>query len=66
MSPRKSDSRRRCPICGKPRVEEFKAFCSKACADIDLSRWLSGRYAIPAQENDETDSGQEGDSSDMT
>jgi endogenous inhibitor of DNA gyrase (YacG/DUF329 family) len=39
---------RSCPICGKPATQEFKPFCSKRCADIDLHRWLSGAYAIPA------------------
>jgi uncharacterized protein len=36
-----------CPICGKRQAAAFRPFCSKACADIDLSRWLGGRYAIP-------------------
>lgn len=44
-----------CPICGKPRDLAYKPFCSKRCADVDLSRWLGGRYAIPAQEEDEGD-----------
>ena len=30
-------------------------FCSKRCADIDLHRWLSGVYAIPAEEEDPDD-----------
>ena len=25
----------------------YRPFCSKRCADVDLQRWLSGRYAIP-------------------
>lgn len=29
----------------------MKPFCSKRCADIDLSRWLKGSYAIPAEDN---------------
>jgi uncharacterized protein len=41
---------RRCPICGKPRAERFRPFCSRRCADVDLSRWLGGTYAIPAAE----------------
>jgi endogenous inhibitor of DNA gyrase (YacG/DUF329 family) len=41
-----------CPICGRPMVVEFRPFCSKRCADIDLQRWLSGRYAVPAVEDD--------------
>jgi endogenous inhibitor of DNA gyrase (YacG/DUF329 family) len=40
----------KCPTCGKPEVAEYRPFCSKRCADVDLNRWLSGRYAIPAAE----------------
>ena len=36
-----------CPICGKPVKAEFRPFCSKRCADVDLSRWFSGAYAVP-------------------
>jgi endogenous inhibitor of DNA gyrase (YacG/DUF329 family) len=43
---------RRCPICGKPTLQRFRPFCSKRCADIDLNRWLSGRYAVPVVEED--------------
>ncbi|WP_276199685.1 DNA gyrase inhibitor YacG [Chelatococcus sp. XZ-Ab1] len=42
-----------CPICGKPRVERWRPFCSSRCADVDLNRWLSGSYAIPAAEDDD-------------
>ena len=41
---------RPCPICGKPSVREFYPFNSKRCADLDLHRWLSGAYAIAAEE----------------
>jgi uncharacterized protein len=37
-----------CPICGKPLAQDYRPFCSKRCADIDLSRWLKGIYVIPA------------------
>lgn len=40
-------SAERCPICDKPADGKFKPFCSKRCADVDLSRWLKGSYAIP-------------------
>jgi endogenous inhibitor of DNA gyrase (YacG/DUF329 family) len=40
----------KCPICGKPSARETHPFCSRRCADIDLNRWLSGSYAIPAVE----------------
>ncbi|MFD2648540.1 DNA gyrase inhibitor YacG [Devosia albogilva] len=52
---------KRCPICGKPTVEEFKPFCSKRCADIDLNRWLSGTYVIPARGDDSGDTDEDAD-----
>jgi hypothetical protein len=45
----------RCPICREPRIEAFRPFCSKRCADIDLSRWLSGSYAIPVADDEDED-----------
>jgi endogenous inhibitor of DNA gyrase (YacG/DUF329 family) len=42
-----------CPICGKLAIPEFRPFCSRRCADVDLNRWLSGVYAVPAVETDE-------------
>jgi hypothetical protein len=42
----------RCPICHAPAVPEYVPFCSKRCADVDLHRWLSGSYAVPAEEDD--------------
>lgn len=48
---------RPCPICGKPRVERYKPFCSKHCADVDLGRWLNGRYAVPVTSDDEDEDG---------
>jgi endogenous inhibitor of DNA gyrase (YacG/DUF329 family) len=44
---------RPCPNCGKPASEEYRPFCSKRCADIDLHRWLRGAYAIPGEPVDE-------------
>lgn len=44
-----------CPICGKPAADEFRPFCSRRCADIDLNRWLSGVYAIPVKEDEDED-----------
>lgn len=37
----------RCPMCARPSDDEFRPFCSKRCANIDLSRWLTGSYVIP-------------------
>jgi hypothetical protein len=42
-----------CPICRKPAEAKFRPFCSKRCADLDLQRWLTGRYAIPGAAADE-------------
>ncbi|GAB4226447.1 MAG: hypothetical protein Kow0032_04060 [Methyloligellaceae bacterium] len=36
-----------CPMCGKKTEREFRPFCSRRCADLDLARWLNGSYAIP-------------------
>jgi endogenous inhibitor of DNA gyrase (YacG/DUF329 family) len=44
-----------CPICKKPSVEEHKPFCSKRCADVDLGRWLTEGYALPARPEAEDD-----------
>ncbi len=48
---------RTCPICGKPRVNEYRPFCSKRCADIDLGRWLKGAYVVAG----EADADEDGD-----
>ena len=52
---------RRCPICGKPQNPELRPFCSKRCADIDLGRWLGGKYSIPTDERPESDIPREDD-----
>ena len=44
-----------CPICGRPVEAAFTPFCSARCADIDLGRWLSDRYAIPDEDEDDSD-----------
>jgi uncharacterized protein len=44
-----------CPICAKPSVQRYHPFCSVRCADVDLGRWLGGRYAIPASDPAEED-----------
>ncbi len=45
-----------CPICKKQPDAKYRPFCSKRCADIDLGKWLTGNYAIPAEDTDEEDS----------
>ena len=39
-----------CPICHKETDPKYRPFCSKRCADVDLGRWLTGAYVIPAEE----------------
>ncbi len=41
-----------CPICRKPVEVKYRPFCSKHCADVDLARWLNGRYVVPGTEGD--------------
>ena len=51
----------KCPICGRPSDPAVRPFCSKRCADVDLQRWLSDRYAMPGREDEErpSDAGSE-------
>ncbi len=44
-----------CPICGKTTDAHYRPFCSRRCADIDLGRWLTESYAIPASDDDPDD-----------
>jgi uncharacterized protein len=53
--------RRPCPICKRKSTSEFHPFCSKRCADEDLSKWLGGNYAIPGATSLGTGSSNEDD-----
>ncbi len=44
-----------CPMCGKPVERKYRPFCSARCADLDLHRWLSGRYAVPVRDDEDED-----------
>jgi endogenous inhibitor of DNA gyrase (YacG/DUF329 family) len=44
-------TRKKCPICGKAPLPAGQRFCSERCQRIDLGRWLSGTYAVPAAED---------------
>ena len=37
---------RPCPICKKPRAEEFAPFCSPRCRDRDLAKWFGDGYSV--------------------
>jgi endogenous inhibitor of DNA gyrase (YacG/DUF329 family) len=47
-----------CPICGRPSASDTRPFCSERCREVDLARWLTGSYVIPAAEHDEDDGGE--------
>ena len=44
-----------CPICDKPTDATYRPFCSRRCADVDLGRWMTGAYAVPASEEEPDD-----------
>ena len=46
-----------CPECGDTTAQRYRPFCSKRCADVDLSRWLRGAYAIAGGNADEDEDG---------
>ena len=47
-----------CPECKRPSQRDHYPFCSERCRNLDLSRWLSGSYAIPVVD-DEAKAGEE-------
>ena len=51
-----------CPMCGRPAVKEYRPFCSARCADLDLAKWLDGRYRIETEQgpDDEPENGDGG------
>ena len=46
---------RPCPICGKPPVQPHAPFCSARCREVDLGRWLIGRYVVETEEGPDAD-----------
>jgi endogenous inhibitor of DNA gyrase (YacG/DUF329 family) len=55
---------RACPICKKAAVADYRPFCSRRCADVDLQRWLTGRYALGGEDQEELDGPRLGDRGD--
>lgn len=47
---------RKCVMCKHPAVKQYRPFCSKRCADLDLGKWLNESYVVsddnPTDEND--------------
>ena len=54
-----------CPECGADTVPRYRPFCSKRCADIDLSRWLRGAYAIAGGNSDADEDGDDALAADL-
>jgi uncharacterized protein len=57
----KSSGSKPCPICGKPAVAEFRPFCTRRCANVDLNRWLGGVYAVPVKDDEDEDGARKGE-----
>jgi len=48
-----------CPICGKAVDLAYRPFCSRRCADVDLGRWLTESYRIPAKGDEAEDAAED-------
>ena len=44
-----------CPVCNAATAPEWRPFCSKRCADVDLGRWMTGAYAVPSADPEDAD-----------
>ena len=44
-----------CPICKKPTAPDYRPFCSRRCADVDLAKWMSGSYAVPSDDPEDAE-----------
>ncbi len=52
-----SQTKGKCPICRAPTEPDSRPFCSRRCADVDLSRWLRGAYVIQGASQDDDEDG---------
>lgn len=46
----------RCAMCGKvfeSATNQFVPFCSERCQQLDLGRWLTEQYGLPADDPSE-------------
>lgn len=48
---------KQCPECSRLSSQEDFPFCSDRCRNLDLSRWLTGAYAIPVVDDDTSSEG---------
>ncbi len=44
-----------CPICGRQPRSQVPAVLLARCADVDLGRWFTGHYRVPARPDDEAE-----------
>jgi endogenous inhibitor of DNA gyrase (YacG/DUF329 family) len=44
-----------CPICQRPTTTDYRPFCSKRCADVDLAKWMRGSYAVPSEDPEDAE-----------
>ncbi|MEL6913578.1 MAG: DNA gyrase inhibitor YacG [Pseudomonadota bacterium] len=42
----------RCPICASETSRDWRPFCSRRCADIDLARWMGGHYVVEGRDGE--------------
>jgi len=51
-----------CPICAGASDADYRPFCSKRCADLDLGRWMLEQYRLAGEAADDVeDDGQNGE-----
>ncbi|MEM6933830.1 MAG: DNA gyrase inhibitor YacG [Pseudomonadota bacterium] len=50
----------KCPVCRQETVRNWRPFCSKRCADVDLGRWMTGHYRVASDEPVDPDDVPEG------
>lgn len=52
----KAQRKAACPQCGQPAALDagnpYRPFCSERCKLLDFGAWISGRYGIPAIEQE--------------
>lgn len=53
----------KCPVCNSSTTKEFRPFCSRRCADIDLGRWFNEDYRIPTEDEPDGETVEEPDES---
>lgn len=57
--PIKKPIKAKCPQCKKPVQQDYRPFCSKRCADLDLGKWLNESYVLPGDSEIPDDIGED-------